>query len=404
MKHLKTAGSSRESIADFEMRNMIIANTRRSKSRLLVALAIACTVSVTAASASLADPAKPIDTETSAAASEIVLAEALAAAGQENGELTEPVLNDGILEFSTDGGDIVIKDSGAGEQLVVEAPSLIQAFSLGLPTESSTEDVTVLDDGTALFPGDDVDLAVQTQDDGAIRAQTIIDDSSASREFRYDLDLPEGAFAEISDDGGVDIFETLPGEKETILTSRFEPAWAVDANGEAVKTWYKIEDGALVQVVDHTDEHAYPVVADPFWIPAIIIAIRVGTIIVKVGSRTVKYTKAPASRVVNALSSFKSLSYRAGSHSFKLDKAGMKHILQRHHPKYWNGSKTDKQTFFNPNMSVNDVKNLAHGALKQGRNKLAKNGMKSTRWEGTYNGIKYKITVDKGRVVQLYPR
>lgn len=82
----------------------------------------------------------------------------------------------------------------------------------------------------------------------------------------------------------------------------------------------------------------------------------------------------------------------------------MKHILQRHHPKYWNGSKTDKQTFFNPNMSVNDVKNLAHGALKQGRNKLAKNGMKSTRWEGTYNGIKYKITVDKGRVVQLYPR
>ena len=90
---------------------------------------------------------------------------------------------------------------------------------------------------------------------------------------------------------------------------------------------------------------------------------------------------------------------------FKLDKSGMKHILKRHHPKYWDGSSKISQTFFNPKMSVGDVRKLVHGAMKQNQSKLKKGGTnKRIQLEGTYTNVKYKVVIDKGRVVPFYPR
>ncbi len=43
----------------------------------------------------------------------------------------------------------------------------------------------------------------------------------------------------------------------------------------------------------------------------------------------------------------------------------MKHMLKRHHPKYWNGTVKKNQTFYNPNLSVNQVKNIALSIAKQ---------------------------------------
>ncbi|GAA0187747.1 hypothetical protein [Glutamicibacter creatinolyticus] len=373
---------------------------RRTRSRLLSAIAIACAVSVTATSASLADPSEPSQVTT-----QELLSDALVAVGETEGNLVEPTLNSEVLEFGTDEGAVFVQATEEGKSLVVGAENAEQEFSFGLPIKSAPNDAQMLEDGTAVFSDDEIDLALQTHDDGAIRAQTIIHDADAPHEFRYELGLPEGSFAEIAEDGGVDVFQSFPDENETVLTSRFEPAWAVDASGETVKTWYELHDGDLVQKVDIGEDHDYPVVADPFWIPAIIVAIRVTSIVIKVGSKTVKYAKAPASRVVNALSSFKTLSYRTGSHTFKLDKSGMKHILQRHHPKYWDGSSKSSQTFFNPKMSVNDVRNLVHGAMKQNQSKLKSGGTnKRIQLEGTYNNVKYKMVIDRGRVVQFYPR
>lgn len=83
----------------------------------------------------------------------------------------------------------------------------------------------------------------------------------------------------------------------------------------------------------------------------------------------------------------------------------MKHILERHHPQYWNGTTKSQQTFFNPSMSVNDVRNLVHGAMKQWPNTLKSRGTNSRiELSGTYNNVKYKLVIDKGRVVQFYPR
>jgi len=276
---------------------------------------------------------------------------------------------------------------------------------LGLPLEATASDAQVLADGTALFREERVDLAVQAHEDGSVRAQTVIWDSSSPDEYVYDLQLPDGVQAQLADDGGIDVLQTFDEESGSILTSRFEPAWAVDANGKPLPTWYELQDGALVQVVRHGEGTAYPVVADPFWIPAIIVGIRVAAVVLKVGSKTVKYAKAPASRVVNALSSFQTLSFRTGSHIFKLDKSAMKHILERHHPNYWNGTTKSTQTFFNPNMSVNDVRNLIHGAMKQWPATLKSRGTNTRiQLNGTYDNVKYRLVIDKGRVVQFYPR
>ena len=91
-------------------------------------------------------------------------------------------------------------------------------------------------------------------------------------------------------------------------------------------------------------------------------------------------------------------------HIVRLDKSAMKHILQRHHPQYWNGTKKSTQSFFNPKMSVSDVRATIHGALRQHASSLRKLGSKTGTYTGTYNGVKYKLVVSKDRVRQFYPR
>ncbi|MFI8495910.1 hypothetical protein ACIGC1_23925 [Peribacillus butanolivorans] len=79
-----------------------------------------------------------------------------------------------------------------------------------------------------------------------------------------------------------------------------------------------------------------------------------GKYVIKYGKKVFK--KAPTSKVTNALAKYSTGTYKTGSHTFKLTKTDMKHMLTRHHPKYWDGSVKAKQTYYNPDLSVNDVK------------------------------------------------
>lgn len=293
---------------------------------------------------------------------------------------------------------------------VVEAEDILEPLSAstGVMFPANTDEISVLDDGTAVVEHADTTLAVQTLEDGSVRAHNIIEGPEAAHRFEFPLALPGGAYARIAEDGGVDVFETVQDDDgpTTMLTGRIEAPWAVDANGGRVPTRFELDGQTLYQVVQPAEAAAYPVVSDPFWIPAIVVGLRVGAqVLLKVGSRTVRYAKAPASRVVNALSSFRTLSFRAGSHTFKLDKSGMKHVLSRHHPKYWDGTVKTNQSFFNANMSVNDVRNLIHAAMKQKASTLRSKGT-NTRISvsGTVSGVKYQMVISNGRVVQFYPR
>ncbi|WHX88036.1 T7SS effector LXG polymorphic toxin [Bacillus paralicheniformis] len=127
----------------------------------------------------------------------------------------------------------------------------------------------------------------------------------------------------------------------------------------------------------------------------------------KVDKTAIGINKATSEKVVNALSNFKSKKMTFGDQHFLLDKKGMKHILERHHPEYWDGSVKTTQSFFKKDLSIDDITKAIESILKQNRDTLTDKGFRGTTGKqqltGTYNGVKYVVGFKKGRIGQFYP-
>ncbi|MEV0257334.1 hypothetical protein AB0H82_24150 [Streptomyces sp. NPDC050732] len=136
------------------------------------------------------------------------------------------------------------------------------SVSIGLPNTSNAQAVKTAN-GTVVYPdaARGTDLALQPTTDGGARALVTINNSDAAREYRFDLHLPDGAVTQQLDDGTVLILAGAGEDAEII--GAFDAPWAEDANGKAVATAYRVEDGALVQSVEFDHEAAFPIVADP---------------------------------------------------------------------------------------------------------------------------------------------
>jgi len=108
-------------------------------------------------------------------------------------------------------------------------------------------------------------------------------------------------------------------------------------------------------------------------------------------------------KVVNDLKDFRSRNFRFGSETFKLEKSGMKHILERHHPEYWDGSVKAKQSFFDSKMSIDNVSDAIGSVMKQNGELLeAKGAQGMYQIKGTYDGVDYVLGLNNGRVGQFY--
>ena len=115
--------------------------------------------------------------------------------------------------------------------------------------------------------------------------------------------------------------------------------------------------------------------------------------------------KANPEKVINSLSNYESRKWIFDNKEFMLDKSGMKHILKRHHPEYWEGSVKSTQTFLDKNMSVDDITNTVSEVLKQNREKLIEKGTTGMyQVEGTVDGVDYVVGLNKGRVGQFYKK
>lgn len=263
---------------------------------------------------------------------------------------------------------------------------------------------SVSEDGSTVLSGDEADYVVDAYADGSLRVHAVIESQDKNHRIPFELSLSEDEFAQIEEDGSVGFYRNFD-DGEQLLTSAIDKPWAVDAIGKPVATHFELDGNTLIQVIEADSTTVYPVTADPFWVPAIIAGIRIGVhVLVKVGPRVVKYVVAPASRVTNVLRGFTTLTFRSGSNVVKLDKSAMKHILERHHPQYWNGTSKSTQTFFNPKMTVSDVRNVIHGALKNHSSSIRTLGSRTGTYTGSYSGVNYKMVVSNGRVVQFYPR
>jgi len=114
---------------------------------------------------------------------------------------------------------------------------------------------------------------------------------------------------------------------------------------------------------------------------------------------------AKSGKVVNDLNGFTGKDFHFGNQTLRLDKRGMKHILERHHPKYWDGSIKAKQSFLSGKMSIDDVSKAVGDVMKQNRSVLSnKGGLGQYQITGKSNGVEYVVGLKNGRVGQFYPK
>lgn len=93
----------------------------------------------------------------------------------------------------------------------------------------------------------------------------MIGGTQASTEYRFEKAVPEGHRAEMQADGSI-----LLVDEEGEDVGGISPPWAIDADGNEVRTSYALDGDTLIQTVEH-EGAAYPVVADPLWFTGIVI-------------------------------------------------------------------------------------------------------------------------------------
>lgn len=186
--------------------------------------------------------------------------------------------------------------------------------NISLP--SGAAEGLVSDDGTAVFadaaPG--LDVIVEAGDEGLARILTVADEEysdTSEHRYSYEIDLPDGAVLEQSDQGTVfvlaptptavenepvDLSDLLPEDNEDAegtdwvdgedvateeelagdfevaegweVVGAYQTAWSVDADGTRLPTHYEIENNTITQVVDTTGAQ-FPVVSDPIPLVAV---------------------------------------------------------------------------------------------------------------------------------------
>ncbi|WMY92162.1 polymorphic toxin-type HINT domain-containing protein [Snodgrassella communis] len=108
------------------------------------------------------------------------------------------------------------------------------------------------------------------------------------------------------------------------------------------------------------------------------------------------------SKLSKLLTSYSSKIFRAGDLKLLLDKKGLKHILQRHHPMYWDGSVKATQSFFSKNTTVKEIEKGINEVIKQNRSTIIQNGTRRGQYTGVVDGVKRTVGFKNGRIGQYY--
>jgi len=118
---------------------------------------------------------------------------------------------------------------------------------------------------------------------------------------------------------------------------------------------------------------------------------------------TKELSKVASDRVINELKAFRSKVWTVGNQKNLLDKSGMKHILERHHPAFWAGKTKPTQTFLSPKTSVKDIEYTIQEVIFQNRDVLSNiSSLSKKQIEGVIDGVKYVVGFTRGRIGQFY--
>lgn len=143
------------------------------------------------------------------------------------------------------------------------------------------------------------------------------------------------------------------------------------------------------------------------------VAGKVVTTTKKVRQLTVKgktYQEKSASASIKATATFKTFSVKVGQgQTVKLQKERMQHILQRHHLTYWTGQTKQKNDFFDPSLTPNDIRAAIAKVVQKNKSTIS-NKMKTHTAnkpfvvKAKYHGYNYAVEITKsGKIVTAYP-
>jgi hypothetical protein len=122
----------------------------------------------------------------------------------------------------------------------------------------ATGDHSVTQDGIVADGPGDAEVVTRTTEGGDAQALVVVNGPADPTRYEFPVTTSGGdAVLQPQEDGSV----TVSDGGEVIAT--IAPPWAVDRNGASVPTRYELSGTTLVQVVEHTEAMAYPVVADP---------------------------------------------------------------------------------------------------------------------------------------------
>lgn len=226
---------------------------RLLRSRLLVTVGVAAVVmsgalaSPAHAATSPSDPLSAIE-----AAAPEVLDGVAAAPVTASGELAithDLGIAEVAVEVPVDPADGITLDGPDGVSLGIDLPNAILADS----AVAEADGIVSYDnrDGSTTVP--------VVKNDGSVQITTVIDGPEAPTSYAYPLDVPAGASVVLDEvSGGAAVIGA-----DGAWLAGVDPAWAKDATGAPVPTHYELSGTTLTQVVEHSAEFAYPVVADP---------------------------------------------------------------------------------------------------------------------------------------------
>ncbi len=109
-------------------------------------------------------------------------------------------------------------------------------------------------------------------------------------------------------------------------------------------------------------------------------------------------------RLERVIADFENQYFRVGDTAFILNKNRIRHILARHHPKYWNGTVAVNQTFFASTTTADDIVGIVREVLNQNWQGIAGSSMTVRIAEGQVDGQLFRVGWKaSGSIGQVYP-
>lgn len=228
-------------------------------------LAVFITATVATATLAVASPGTAFANDSTTTTSEVTAA--LDKADAKNGALVAtaaPSTTDGDSAAQTATVDIPA-DPTKGIKLTDGG----QTITIGLPNATQGGKGAKNGKGVVAYSGRDGSAnAVVPADNGGVQFLTTIESKKAPTKYDYPVTLPKGGKIVLLDGGaGAIVYDA---QKQPLVA--VAAPWAKDANGKDVKTYFTTNGKKLTQHVAHKAKGvAYPVVTDPWWIPAYLV-------------------------------------------------------------------------------------------------------------------------------------